>query len=90
MEHITPFKSYMDALNKCIENMAFMRQMAISDGYDAEIIDHEINKLCAKWHNKYDGMSQLQLALHGMGQILQSNHAEDFLDKMFEELGGDD
>lgn len=74
-----PIEKHLGAIENAIEHIAYVRRMAETDGHDMEVFDAEVNKLCDKYAKKYEGMSELQLALHGVAEILKSDRAEDFI-----------
>lgn len=77
-------ENYIKGFDNVIEHFAFMRRMAETDGCNMTYLDEKINELCTKWHNKYAEMSQAQLAVKGMMDIIKAGHGEDLLRDLFD------
>lgn len=76
-------ESYIEVFDDTIEHLAFTRRMAECEGFDMVYLDEKINELCTKWHDKYAKMSQAQLAIHGMTDIIKAGHGDDLLEDLF-------
>ena len=76
-------ESYIKVFDETIEHLAFTRRMAECEGHDMVYLDEKINELCTKWHNKYAEMSQTQLAIHGMTEIIKAGYGDDLLEDLF-------
>lgn len=74
-----PIERHLGAIESAIEHIAYIRRMAETDGHDMELFDAEVNKLCDKYARKFEAMNELQLALHGVAEVLKSNRAEEFI-----------
>lgn len=76
-------ENYINAIDDTIEHLAFTRRMAETDGCDMTYLDEKINELCTKWHDKYAKMSQAQLAIKGMMDIIKAGHGDDLMRDLF-------
>lgn len=83
-EHKITFNDHIRAAEEAIDHIAFIRKMAEVDGHDMDKFDDEINKLCDKYHSKYAGMNEMQVALHGLAELLRSGHGDDIIDRLGE------
>ena len=77
-------ENYIKGFDSIIEHLAFIRRMAECEGQDMVYLDGKINELCTKWHNKYAEMSQTQLAVKGMMDIIKAGRGEDLLRDLFD------
>ena len=84
MESRNNIENYIKGFDSTIEHLAFMRRMAECEGHDMVYLDEKINELCTKWHNKYAEMSQAQLAVKGMIDIIKAGHGEDLMRDLFD------
>ena len=79
MDEKAKIEGYIKTFEDAIEHLAFARRMAELDGCDMTYLDEKINELCTKWHNKYAEMSQAQLTLKGVVDVVEAGYGEDLL-----------
>lgn len=79
MERKIPLEQHIEAVEGAIDHIAYVRRMAETEGHNVEDFDAEVNRICTECHEKYAGMGKVQLAFHGMAEILKSDRADEFI-----------
>ena len=82
---VVDVEKYVKAMDKLVENLAYLRRMAETRGCDMAYIDDKINESCDKWHKKFAEMSGVQLMFKGMMDIVKAGRGEDLLKAMMDE-----
>lgn len=77
---------HMKALEKPVEIIAHIRRMAELDGADMEEFDERLNELCAKKHEMFAKMGDVEIALYGLKMIFDAGAGE----KLAEALKNDE
>lgn len=77
---------HIKAVDKPIEIIAHIRRMAELDGADMEKFDERLNELCAKKHEKFAKMGDVEIALYGLKMIFDAGAGE----KLAEALRNDE
>jgi hypothetical protein len=79
---ITPIEMHLGAVEEAIDHIAYIRRMAEEEGHDMDKFDAEMNRLCDAYHEKYAKMDKVQLMLHGLAEILKSDHSDEVIEKL--------
>ena len=78
---------HMKAVENAVEHIAFVRRMAEVSGTNMEEFDKRLDELCSKYHAMYADMNEMQLALHGLADIIKSGRGEEFMKELFASVG---
>ena len=78
---------HMKAVETAVEHIAFVRRMAETSGTNMEEFDKRLDELCSKYHAMYADMNEIQLALHGLADIIKSGRGEEFMKELFTSVG---
>lgn len=83
-KRLVPLEKHISAIAESIDHIAYIRRMAELGGHNTEDFDAEVNRICTECHEKYAKMDQIQIAMHGLAEILKSDYADEFIDKFGE------
>lgn len=78
---------HMKVVENAVEHIAFVRRMAEISGTNMEEFDKRLDELCSKYHAMYADMNEMQLALHGIADIIKSGRGEEFMKELFASVG---
>ena len=79
---MSEMEKYIKAIAPAIDHIAFTRRMGELNGFDMEEFDKRIDELCTKYHNLYGDMNEMQIALHGITEVIRAGKGEE----LFEDL----
>lgn len=82
-------KSYVDAMSRAIEHVAFLRRMAELSDVDMVELDGCIDKACAEAHEKFEAMGHVEIAVYGLMDIIKSGHGEELVRDILGSLEGE-
>lgn len=79
---MSEMEKYIKAIAPAIDHIAFTRRMGELSDLDMEEFDKRIDELCTKYHNLYGDMNEMQIALHGITEVIRAGKGEE----LFEDL----
>jgi len=83
MEATITLDEHIKGLEKPVEVIAHVRRMAELNGTDMEEFDAKLNALCAKKHEMFAKMDELEVAMYGLKVVLEAGKGKELFEKIF-------
>lgn len=76
---------HIKGLEKPVEVIAHVRRMAEIDGVDMEEFDAKLNDLCAKKHEMFAKMGEMEVAIYGLKVILEAGKGKELFEDIMKD-----
>ena len=83
MEATITLDEHIKGLEKPVEVIAHVRRMAELNGTDMEEFDAKLNDLCAKKHEMFAKMDELEVAMYGLKVVLEAGKGRELFEHIF-------
>lgn len=78
--NLNKVEPHIDAVESAVDRITLIRRIAEVSGADIEEFDRQLNEICTKYTNRYAAMNEVQLAVHGMMEIISHGGGDEIME----------